>query len=168
MGHVISKDGLKPEPDYLSKVLPKLSEITQPLRNLTTKEAKFIWAPQHDEAFKQVNALVTKHPVLRFYDVTKSVSIQYDASKFGLGATLLQEGQPITFASRTLSKTERHYSQIEKECLSIVFASLSLLQENKSLPWKQIINHLSLYSRNPFRQHHPDFNACFRDYSVMT
>ena len=147
MGHVISKDGLKPDPEkvkaiedmpkptskkelltllgfvnYLSKFLPKLSEITRPLRDLTVKDAKFIWASQHEEAFKQVKTLVTKHPVLRFYDVKKPVTIQCDASEFGLGATLLQEGQPVTFASRTLSKTERHYAQIEKECLAIVFA----------------------------------------------
>ena len=67
MGHLITKDGLKPEPEkikavqemprptsknellgllgfvnYLSKFLPKLSENVQPLREMTTKEAKFI------------------------------------------------------------------------------------------------------------------------------
>ncbi|UYV80066.1 K02A2.6-like [Cordylochernes scorpioides] len=47
---------------------------------------------------------------------------QCDASKHGLGATLLQESQPIIFASRSLSKTEQNYAQIEKECLAIVFA----------------------------------------------
>ncbi|UYV74954.1 K02A2.6-like, partial [Cordylochernes scorpioides] len=49
-------------------------------------------------------------------------TIQCDASKHGLGATLLQESQPIIFASRSLSKTEQNYAQIEKECIAIVFA----------------------------------------------
>ena len=66
MGHVISKEGLKPDPDkvtaiknmpkptsnskvqtllgfvnYLSKLLPKLSHVSAPLREFTTSSAKF-------------------------------------------------------------------------------------------------------------------------------
>ena len=139
MGHIITTEGLKPDPDkvkaveempqptnkkelqsllgfvnYLTKFMPNLAEVTQPLRELTRKEARFIWAPQHDKAFQQVKSLVTQHPVLRFYDVNKEVTIQCDASERGLGATLLQEGQPVSFASRTLSNTERQYAPIEK------------------------------------------------------
>ena len=83
MGHVISKDGLKPDPDkvaaiknmpkptskpevltllgfvnYLSKFLPKLSEVSSPLRELTTNQAKFTWARQHDETFATIKQLV--------------------------------------------------------------------------------------------------------------
>lgn len=61
-------------------------------------------------------------PVLRYYDVTKPVTIQSDASQSGLGCCLMQEGQPIAFASRALTQAERNYAQIEKEYLSIVFA----------------------------------------------
>ena len=39
----------------------------------------------------------------------------------GLGAVLMQNNKPVTYASRTLTQTEREYAQIEKECLSIVF-----------------------------------------------
>ena len=44
-----------------------------------------------------------------------------DASKTGLGAVLLQEGQPVVYASRTLTDTERRYSNIERELLGVVF-----------------------------------------------
>ena len=48
--------------------------------------------------------------------------VQCNAQEQGLGAALLQNGQPIAFASRSLSQTERQYAQIEKECLAIVFS----------------------------------------------
>ena len=148
MGHVISRDGLKPDPDkvkavkdmpkptckqetlsllgfinYLAKFLPRLSETAQPLRDLTVKNAKFTWAKQHDKAFAEIKQLVISHPVLRYYDVNEEVTLQCDASERGLGAVLLQNGQPVAFASRTLTETEQRYAQIEKECLSITFGA---------------------------------------------
>lgn len=60
--------------------------------------------------------------MLRIYDANLPLTIQTDASKSGLGSVLLQEGQPIAFASRSLTKSEEKYAQIEKELLAIVFA----------------------------------------------
>ena len=60
-------------------------------------------------------------PVLKYYSLTEEVTLQCDASEKGLGATLLQNSQPVAFASRALTHTEQRYAQIEKECLSIVF-----------------------------------------------
>ena len=146
MGHVITKDGLNPDPDkvkaaknmpkptckqealrllgfigYLAKFLPKLSEVAQPLRDLTRANAQFIWSRQHNKAFEDMKKLVVQHPVLKYYDVSEEVTLQREASERGLGATLMQNGQPVAFASRTLSTTEQRYAQIEKECLAIVF-----------------------------------------------
>lgn len=146
MGHVISKDGLKPDPDkvnavgnmpkptckkqtlsllgfinYLAKFLSRLSEVAQPLRNLTLTNAQFMWSEQHNKAFDEVKKLVANHPVLKYYNINDKVTIQCEASERGLGATLLQNGQPVAFASQTLSAVEQQYAQIEKECLAIVF-----------------------------------------------
>ena len=89
---------------------------------MTAKEAKFIWSTQHETAFQEVRELVVRHPVLKYYDLQEEVTVQCDASEYGVGAALLQNGQPVAFASRSLSQTERQYAQIEKECLAIVFS----------------------------------------------
>ena len=41
--------------------------------------------------------------------------IQCDASQSGIGSVYLQDDQPIAFISRSLTKTETRYAQIEKE-----------------------------------------------------
>ena len=61
-------------------------------------------------------------PVLRYYDPKKELVIQVDASSKGLGSVLLQEGRPIAYASRALTKAQQNYVQIEKETLGITFA----------------------------------------------
>uniref|UniRef100_A0A8C5Q7G7 Gypsy retrotransposon integrase-like protein 1 n=1 Tax=Leptobrachium leishanense TaxID=445787 RepID=A0A8C5Q7G7_9ANUR len=146
-GHILSWEGLKADPDklraildmpqpenvkslqrfigfvtYLAKFLPHLSEVCEPLRRLLDKDAVWHWLPKHDNAVQDIKRLVTDTPVLKYYDITTPVTIQSDASKTGLGCCLLQAGQPIAFASRALTLTEQNYAQIEKECLSIVFA----------------------------------------------
>ena len=78
--------------------------------------------PQHDAAFEDIKALISSAPTLKFFDATKPVTLECDASSVGLGAVLLQEGQPVAFASRALSATERNYAPIEWEALAVVFA----------------------------------------------
>ena len=60
-------------------------------------------------------------PVLKYYDPKEELTLQCNASLTGLGASLLQNGQPIAFASRALTDVETRYAQIEKEMLAVVF-----------------------------------------------
>ena len=46
------------------------------------------------------------HAVLKYDNVNEDVVIQCDASQAGLGATLLQQERPVTFASRALKPAE--------------------------------------------------------------
>mgnify|MGYP003692691079 CR=1 FL=1 len=107
---------------YLSKFIPKESSITAPLRMLLKEDAAWDWQPEHTQALEDIKTALTSEPVLRFYDVTKQVTIQADASQSGLGACLLQGGQPVAYASRSLTSAEENYAQLEKELLAICFA----------------------------------------------
>ena len=73
---------------------------------------------------------------MKFYDNTKPLYLETDASRIGLGVALLQtcEGtacqkdialdntnlNPIAFASKSLTGAECRYSKIEREALGII------------------------------------------------
>lgn len=147
LGHVLSASGVEIDPEkvevieklrepenkpelqrllgmvtYLAKFIPNLSEITQPLRQLLEKDAEWIWTPQQSQSVLRLKRALSSPPVLRFYNVNENVKLQCDASSYALGATLLQAEQPVAYASRSLTKAERRYPQIEKEALAISFA----------------------------------------------
>ena len=83
----------------------------------------FDWLPQHEDALVKIKELITQTTVMRYFDVNKEVTIEWDSSNVGLGAVLTQHGYPVAYASRALTQTERNYAKIEKECLAIVFAA---------------------------------------------
>ena len=137
IGHVATGEGLRADPSkvrairemlppenvagvqrilgtsqYLSKFLPRLSDITKPLRDLTRQDAEWIWDEPQQSAFERLKQAVSAMPVLRYYNLKEDVTIQCDASQRGLGVALLQGGQP---------DKEVNYAQIEKELLVIVF-----------------------------------------------
>ena len=107
--------------NYLQPFIPGLSAKTTFLKE---QLSQWDWNPSTDAVFQCLKAWICQtllKVTLAYYDRTKPVVIQTDASKFGLGAALLQGGQPIAFASKTLTDIESHYANIERECLSVCF-----------------------------------------------
>ena len=65
-------------------------------------------------------------PVLQypqFHSAASQFVVYTDASEVGLGAVLEQDNHVIAYASCVLTKSERNYSMIQKECLAIVYAT---------------------------------------------
>ena len=147
MGHIIGENGVRVDPDkmsaivnmpqpadtaavqrllgmvnFLSRFTPHLSTMCEPLRRLVETDAPFEWRHEQQQAFEAIKRAVSDAPTLKYYDVNRPVTVECDASSVGLGAVLLQDGQPVAFASRSLSKTERNYAPLEAEALAIVFA----------------------------------------------
>ena len=147
VGHIISAEGLKPDPakvsamkempppttkedvlrflgsiQYLAKFLPMVAEVETPPRELTKRDVLFHWDAPQAEAFQRLKDLCCTAQVLAYYDVKKETTIQCDASKNAVGEVLLQEGRPVAYASRKLLKSELNWAPIEKEMLAIVSA----------------------------------------------
>ncbi|KAL3836806.1 hypothetical protein ACJMK2_022219 [Sinanodonta woodiana] len=146
LGHRIMPQGIKPDNDkikavlemnapadvaeikrfcglvqYMAKFVPNLSETLEPLRNLTRKNTPWKWTKQCTEAFERVKQLLKQIDVLAIYDPNKDMVLKVDSSKDGLGAALLQDGNPLEFSSRALKLAERNWAQIEKEALAVLY-----------------------------------------------
>ena len=145
-GHVISREGIKPDPkkikavktmttpmsklelqrflglcNYLAIYVPSLSVVLQPLCELTKKDTDFQWNSQYDSSYQCAkDHIVENCQTLCYYDPDLPVSIETDASQSGLSAVLLQEGRPISFMSKAFTDMQSRYSNIEHEILSVV------------------------------------------------
>ena len=49
--------------------------------------------------------LISRAPVLSYYDPLKELTIENDVCEYGLGAALIQEEQPVAYTSHSLSDT---------------------------------------------------------------
>lgn len=151
LGHLITKDGIQTSPtkvkaleeasppknqrelqsflgpvNYYEKFIPNKSELLAPLTNLTKKEVPWNFDEDCFKTFTTVKKVLTSAPVLAHYSHKGKLTITCDAGPNGIGAVLsrvFNDGseRPIAFSSRTLSKSERNYSQIHKEALALVF-----------------------------------------------
>ncbi|UYV69107.1 K02A2.6-like [Cordylochernes scorpioides] len=152
LGHILDEDGIRPDPakieavarmpaptdvhgvrrflgmvNHLGRFEENLSEIVAPLNQLLVKGQDFVWDCSQERAFRKLKELLTTQPILAAYDVRKPTMVSSDASSYGLGAVLKQEGKngiwrPVAYSSRTMTPTEKRYAQIEKEALAITWA----------------------------------------------
>lgn len=151
LGHVIDASGLHKSPDklraieeapapvnvsqlrsflglvnYYARFVPNLATILHPLNAMLQKEVKWKWSLECEKAFQEAKAQLLTPSVLTHYDSRLPVRLACDASPYGVGAVLshmMPDGQerPIAFASRTLSKSEQNYAQLEREALGLIF-----------------------------------------------
>ena len=102
MGQLFTLDGLKPDPmkvnaianmprpdgkkavqhllgsvSYLARIMPKLSEVSEPPRKLTEKNVMSMWESQQEEAFQTIKHMITTAPVLKYYDVKPLSSVTH-------------------------------------------------------------------------------------------
>lgn len=110
---------------FYSKFIPQFSNRMAPLYSLTKKGTKFVWGSDQMHAFENIKSSFKQANLLRFFNPNLQTALETDSSSYGIGAVILQKHadgwHPVQFASRTLSRAEQNYSQIEREALSVVF-----------------------------------------------
>lgn len=151
LGHKLSANGITAKPDkleavrnfrqpstaeetrsflglvnFVGKFIPNLATITEPLRRLTKKSEQFVWQSEQQVAFDKIKLCLSSEQALGYYNVHDRTQLYADASPVGLGAVLIQINEQgprvISYASKSLSETERRYCQTEKEALALVWA----------------------------------------------
>ena len=113
---------------YYGKFLPNMSSVLAPLYRLLGKDTPWSWATAEKKSFQAAKDLLTSSQLLVHYNPKLQLVLACDASAYGVGAVLahkMPDGseRPIGYASRSLSKAERNYSQLEREGLACIFGT---------------------------------------------
>ena len=109
------------------KFLPNLAEITKPVRDLLKKDSEWTWDLPQKKAFERLKQMLASEEALALYDPERETIVSADASSYGLGAVIRQRQKSgnlkaVAYASRSMTKTECRYAQIEKEALATTWA----------------------------------------------
>ena len=147
LGHVVSADGIKVDPkkieivkewprpkdvhqvrqflglaNYFRRFVQGFSTLTRPLNKLLVKGEQFIWSEECHRAFIQLKAALVEAPVLALPDFSapyKAFDVICDASGFGIGAVLMQNGRVIAFEGRKMTDPETRYTTGEQKLLAV-------------------------------------------------
>ena len=152
LGHIVSKEGINPEPAKLEKIkqwpkpekgkglasflglcnyyrelIPSFAHISDPLYKASRQE--FIeWTPALTASFEQLKYQLLEPRIVRMPDPQRDFILETDGSRVALGAVLKQKfddtnlEHPVGFFSRSLTGSERNYVAYELEMYAVVRA----------------------------------------------
>ena len=145
-GHVWSENGISPDPkkiqalkhmefppdketmrsflgmiNYLNRYSALSAHLAAPLSSLTHQAADYKPEKTHMENFQRLKMEISKTEALPYFNTSAETTLQMDASKKGLGACLIQNGKVVCYASRSLTKTEQNYQNLEREALGTIW-----------------------------------------------
>jgi len=150
LGHVITTDGVKPDPrklqalidwpfpttvkqlqgflglsNYFRKIAPNYSRVSAPLHDLTKKGIDFAQQSQlpiYRFTFERIKQIMAEQPILALPNPDLPYELISDASITGCGAVLVQNGHPIAYFSAKYTPQERNYTTWEHEMLGVIKA----------------------------------------------
>ncbi len=157
LGHVVSKEGTKPDlgkieavlhfptpktvtsvksflglTGYYRKYIRGYSRMAGPLFELTRKDVAFVWDVGCQQAYQALKAALVDAPVLTRPDFRRTFWLDVDWSPKGVGAILSQkEGRferVIAYANKSLTEAQRKFHPMEGECYALIWGVMHFKQ----------------------------------------
>jgi len=157
LGHVVSKEGTRPDPGKIETVLhfstPKTvtsvrsflgltgyyrkyirgySRLAGPLFELTRKDVALVWDVGCQQAYQALKAALVDAPVLTRPDFRRTFRLDVNWSPKGVGAILSQkEGRfekVVAYASKSLTEAQRKFHPMEGECYALIWGVMYFKQ----------------------------------------
>ena len=151
LGHVVSRDGLQPDPrntdkvrtwptprtpsevrafvglcSYYRRFVRNFSQHAAPLNRLAGKNVPFEWSAECEAAFTYLRQVLTSSPVVTLPNFALPFKVYTDASKDSVGAVLSQDEEGcekvIAYASQALTHTQKRWSTFDRELWAVVWA----------------------------------------------
>jgi len=85
---------------YYRYFIQGYSQIARPLLDLTKQATPWRWEDKEQSAFKELRDKMVSKPVLQQPNFDRTFYLQTDASKYGVGAVLSQDGGTIGVTPR--------------------------------------------------------------------
>ena len=140
--------------EFFHNHVKDFSSIMKPLHIIlegytkATRNKKLIWSDEAEAAFKTIQIAISECATLHFMDDKAPITLQTDASDYGMEAYLFQlvDGmeRPVAFISKTFDKTQLKWSTIEKEGFSIYYALNKLRHLIRDVPFTLQTDHKNL------------------------
>ena len=115
---------------YYRRYIKNFSVRAAPLNRLLEAGQAFVWTDDCENAFEALKSTLTGEEVMAFPKDDGIFIVDTDASDLGIGCTLSQVQycqklnkeleRPISFASKSLTKTQRRYCVTRRELLAVV------------------------------------------------
>jgi hypothetical protein len=157
LGHVVNKEGTKPDPSkidavlhfptpktvtnvrsflgltgYYRKYLREYSRIASPLFELTKKDMAFVWDQNCQRAFDDLKRALVEAPILVRPDFKEPFCLDVDWSTKGVGVILSQREsrckKVVAYASKALTVAQRKFHPMEGECYALIWGILHFRQ----------------------------------------
>jgi hypothetical protein len=157
LGHVVSKQGTKPDPGkvdavlrfpepnmvtnvrsflgltgYYRKYIKEYSRLAVPLFELTKKDVPFVWNQDCQRAFDALKRALVGAPILVCPDFKKPFYLDVDWSTKGVGAILSQREdrleRVVAYASKGLTEVQKKFHPMEGECYALIWGIMHFRQ----------------------------------------